>query len=169
MSASTKVALAIFGIAGAILLSFIGLVAYVSGPTRTIAKDVQITGEWRDFPIAPPIKALYRDQTIMLGIKDYDWSSEGNSFTAPLKLPDGTIVDPQIQLVDSLGNSYPFHHSGAVRTGGLLGSTDEPVFRAGSSDNSPDLPRDKEFTKLRIRSDVSFRCSRIEWVDYNPK
>ena len=74
-----------------------------------------------------------------------------------IETPDGRIVNPEIFLVDEDGNEYSFLRSGA-------GGEDTSRYKY-----SGNLPRDKVFKKVRLRSDVPISVKQILWSEYDNK
>ena len=77
-----------------------------------------------------------------------------NSHLERMQLASGVLLKPEIELVDSQGNVFVAEVHRA------------PV--PSSSDNGiigyvPELPQDRAYTKVRVRSNVPVRLSRIVW------
>jgi hypothetical protein len=72
-----------------------------------------------------------------------------------IRLQDGSVVAPEIQLVETTGQSVPFEFVGF--------SNSELFFE------SERLPRGTAFSELRIRSSKPLTCSNIEWISYMPR
>ena len=147
-----KIGVTVLGIAGLLFICYLGLIAYINWPNdRILAKNIGVTTEWIELAIEPPVKAENRSQSINLRITD-------------LKLPDGKLLSPEIELYDDLGGKVDFFHSGSVTKNYV-----DEVFRAGYKNQSINLPADRRYTKMRIRSSIPFSCDQIYWSDYDPK
>ncbi len=147
-----KIGVTVLGIAGLLFACYIGLIIYINWPNdRILAKNIEITTEWIEITIEPAVKPENRSQSVNLRIKD-------------LKLPDGKLLSPEIELYDDSGNKVEFFHSGSVTKYFV-----DEVFRARYQNQSIDLPADRRYTKMRIRSDIPFSCDQIYWRDYDPK
>lgn len=128
---------------------------------RRIAKDISISSEWIRFEIQPPVKIKNKNQAILLGIKDCWKDLHGKN----LKLSDGTIINPQVEISDESGNTYylkPGMSFGMPDTELQKWIVSEAAFRYS-------LPKDKTYTEVRVRSSEPFLCELISWNDYNLK
>lgn len=77
-----------------------------------------------------------------------------------IKFPDGSIVSPQVQLVSEDNEVFELREAGLSDTG--------MAFSRHGADDRPNLPRNKSFVKVRIRSDKPIECRQIVWRNYNP-
>ena len=91
-------------------------------------------------------------------VLDLDKSIKTEPGGLGLVLPDGSIVRPQIELVDKDGETYELNVPSLFlsNTGEIL------AYFSGS-----DLPNGKTYIKVRIRSDSPVRCNRVFWRNYN--
>ena len=153
----------VLGISTLLIFGYVSLIIYINWPDdKTIVKKLQVTKEWTEVAIDPSVKPTKQSQYIKLRINDFKVDRSSNSFD--IILPDGTIIEPEIELHDEFGNKFEFHHSGfAMKT------YDDIVFTPGPLKQLMELPADRQYTKLRIRSDVPFLCDQIYWRDYNLK
>jgi hypothetical protein len=142
-----------------VFLTYIGIIVYINWPSdRPIAKDVRVSQEWIEIQIDPPLKPSHRSQSVNLRIAEFQHDHNSNS-SFDIRLPDGSVIAPEIELYEEDGNRF------AMRHGGFSSKIYEDiVFRL-----SHDLPADRSFTKVRIRSEVPFACEQIYWRDYDPK
>ncbi len=158
MKNGLKIVIGILGILGFLTFGYVVLIVYINLPGGiTIVKDLPVTPEWTEVAISPSLTPTKRVQNINLRISDFKVDRNSNSFD--IKLPDGTIVRPEIEVYDEFGNKFEFRHSGF-----LMKTYDDVAFSPGQ-----ELPRNRSFTKLRIRSNVSFSCEQIYWLDHNLK
>lgn len=115
----------------------------ISGPTT-------ISSEWREIVPRQPIRVERQIQYMTLDVADpfepvYDkWS---------LRLGDGSVVKPEVQLVDENGNVYNL--------------TSPALDNKGIAFRNSDLPKDRVYRSVRIRSDKPIRLTRIYWRCYN--
>lgn len=145
------------------LASVVGLAAYFyfvifGNADRTLARNLQVTSEWTEIKIDPPVRPSYHYQAIYLRPVNYVIDRYAIGFD--IRLPDGTVVRPEVELYDYSGEVVELHQKGF--TMGHEG--------ADYADFSPanKLPAGRTYAKLRVRSDVPFVCERIEWIDYSP-
>lgn len=153
-------------IIGIIILSIIvlcvGLIAlaYLSNRTidQTIATDLAISADWQELTPNPPLSVNRQIQELNLTIEGFRHDrSAGLPFT--IKLPNGTVVNPEIEIYDDKGNRYELKHVGFV-----MKYTDDIVFQPLA-----DLPDNRTYPMLRVRSDIPFMVSRMYWRNSNLK
>src|SRR5688572_29894118 len=70
----------------------------------TIAEKVRVRGDWSEFPTVKPERRRNESQHIFLAVPEYEFDYPDGEFA--IKLADGTIVNPQIQVEDALGRTY---------------------------------------------------------------
>ena len=75
-----------------------------------------------------------------------------------LLMPDGSIVKLQVEIVADDGSTFELN--------------DPSFFLSDSGDtlakfSKHDLPRERKYLKVRIRSDQPINCKRIFWRNYN--
>lgn len=70
-----------------------------------------------------------------------------------VQLPDGEVINPEIDVIDQYGNSFTFVWRG-TRGGG-------PIY--GYTVGSDKLPRDRQYKAVRIRSPRPIECKAIYW------
>jgi hypothetical protein len=129
-----------------------------------IAADVLITSEWTEILPKLPLKIQKRLQRISLQIRcEQNLDQEEDIWF----LANGTVIHPQVQIVDEFGNTYELEGGQA---GGHHKSLD--IFVASSlgfSYKPGGLPKDRTYTKIRVRNDQTFLCPKIIWLDYEMK
>ena len=122
---------------------------------RDIAGSTAITSQWLEIKPAPPLKTSGKTSLVILELEgDYtpDFQSQ------MLRFPDGTLSMPEVQLVDDHGNAFPLHFL-MVHHRDRSGS---PVM-GGAGFGAADLPTDRSYRELRVRSDKPMKCSRVIW------
>jgi len=150
-------------VVGIIFLLFLGLVSYFyfvifGNNDRTLARDLAISSEWTEITISPSVKPAYDHQAIYLRPTNYvvDRNAKGSD----IRLPDGRIVKPEVEICDDSGKIFEMH-----QTGFTLGRQGADFVDFGDPYR---LPAGRAYTRLRIRSEVPFVCEQIEWIDYSP-
>jgi hypothetical protein len=122
---------------------------------RDIAGETAITSQWLEVKADPVLQPSSKAPLIILELEG-NYTPDFDS--QRLRYPDGTLGMPDVQLVDEQGNIFPLHflmvhhldRSGSSALGGAgFGATE--------------LPRDRSYGKVRIRSDKPMKCSRIIW------
>ena len=119
---------------------------------RTISGPVTITQEWTEIVPNEPLKAERQIQYLTLDVAEPfepDYDSWG------LRLPDGAIVVPEVQLIDQNGNIYKL--------------TSPALDNKGIGLRLRDLPKDRVYRAVRIRADKPIKVSRIYWHCYNQR
>jgi hypothetical protein len=152
-----KVVLVFVAVIAMAVLFVVGSIIYwfaTKQSDREIARNVLISSEWSELTPQPPLKATKQVQDLIIMVDGYNRTLEDTRNEIPL--PDGTTANPEVVLVDADGRSYPLHSSLLVSSG--VGYT---------TDSS--LLRDKSFSKVKIRSEKSFRASNIIWENMNLK
>ena len=155
-------------IVGIALLLVVGIAGYFffvifGNSDQTLARNLAVTNEWNEVKIDPPVKPAYRHQAIYLRLVNFKIDRAAKGFE--IRLPDGTVVEPEVEIYAEHGNMFKLHKSGFA-----MGRDDYVEFAFGAKENNyMSLPTNRTYTQLRIRSDVPFICERINWIDYAPK
>ena len=143
------------------LVLFAGLLLYKRmGPLptltdRDIAGSTAITPQWWEIKPTPLLKTSGKTSLVILELEgDYtpDFQSQ------MLRFPDGTLGMPEVQLVDEHGSVFPLHFL-MVHHKDRSGS---PVM-GGAGFGAPDLPTDRSYGEVRVRSDKPMKCSSVIW------
>src|SRR2546423_5253366 len=143
------------------LVVFVGLLLYKRmGPLptltdRDIAGPTAITSQWRKIKPTPLLKTSDKTSLVILELEG-DYTSDFQS--QMLRFPDGTLGMPEVQLVDEYGNVFPLHFL-MVHHRDRTGSN----VMGGAGFGAPDLPIDRSYGKVRVRSDKPMKCSKIIW------
>jgi len=122
---------------------------------QDIAGPTTITSQWLEIAPKSPLRVERQRHMVVLELDKSIQTEPGGS---GLVLPDGSIVRPQIELFDKDGETYELNDPSLFlsNTGEIL------AYFSGS-----DLPKDKMYIKVRIRSDSPVRCNRVFWRNYN--
>ncbi len=120
----------------------------LAGPTTT-------TSQWLEIVPESPLRVERQRHMIALAL---DKSIRTEPKGSGLLLTDGSIVRPQVELVGTDNKTYQLNVPSLflLNTGEILAYF-----------SSEDLPNDKTYIKVRIRSDRPVRCNRIFWRNYN--
>lgn len=147
-----------------------GCVAYaiyesLSSTIQPISGAVDIGSEWIEIVPPEPLKAMQVRQEIYLEIPGVTtWSVEDGK---TVKYEDGRSGKIEGTLHDDQGQSYELAISG--KSGGLYLSRKLPPVTYDSPPLATRFPRDRSYSKLRVRSEVPVNSSKIEWVCSTPK
>jgi hypothetical protein len=125
---------------------------------RQIAGPVTIASEWLEITPEEPLKPEREIHEVILEFAtpyEPDYQSWG------IRLPDKSLVIPEVQLVDQNGGTYKLRVT-ALDRDGIAFSVRDAV------SHQEILPKDKLYSTVRIRIDKSIQCSKIIWSCYNP-
>lgn len=154
-------AIFLFGISVYAFFWFSVLQMYITTP---IAKDVEVNSEWQEIKIKSPLQIKKQVQKISLKIEGYESKTNDNSFQ--IKFKDGTILNPEIILVDENNKKYQLKDCCRTYNGSTTDSAefnlDQKITRIES------LPKDVKYKAILIRSDILFKCD-IIWIDNDLK
>ena len=122
---------------------------------RDIAGPTAITSQWLEIGPTPALKPSGKTSFVILELEgDYTPDFQAQM----LRFPDGSLGMPEVQLVDQQGNVFPLHFL-MVHHRDRTGSN----VMGGAGFGSPDLPTDRSYGKVRVRSDKPVQCSKIIW------
>jgi hypothetical protein len=124
---------------------------------RNIAGPTVITSEWLEIKPDPMLKVSVSSKTPLV-ILELEGDYAPDFGAQKLRYPDGTFSVPEVQLIDDQGNVFPLyflmaHHRDRAGSNAM----------GGAGFGSLDLPRDRSYGKLRIRSEKLMKCSKIIW------
>ncbi|MFL6373747.1 MAG: hypothetical protein ACJ73D_03670 [Pyrinomonadaceae bacterium] len=146
---------------GSVVVIYVAFLVYINFPNdQVIARNVKVTNEWTELVIDPPVSAHNRDQYVTLRTYGIDFQAAGFD---GVHLKNGTVLNPDIELIDVDDTTQSLHPSGADQGHFAVDAVFSPV------KDSMGFVKNRRFARLRIRSDVPFDCERLAWVDYNPK
>lgn len=149
---------------------FIDLVVYAAMKIyplrvyREIASNVRISGEWTEIIPLSPMKINRRFQ--LIGLHVYGAYIPIESHEDGFYLPDGVEVRPEVRISDTNGNWYSLEGGGFTlgEGGGEFQNISRADYKA-----YPNLPQDKQFRSIRLRSETPFVCRKIVWQNYDLK
>jgi hypothetical protein len=129
----------------------------VSGP-------VTLNESWIELQPQPPLKVDKDSQMILLDLESpfkYDFYKEGREPNAGsgILMPDGEVINPEIEVIDQYGNRFNLVWSGARETF-------KPIYNLPYSDK---WPQDREYKIVRIRSPRPIKCKAIYWFSESNK
>jgi hypothetical protein len=122
---------------------------------RDIAGPTAITSQWLEIKPAPLLKPSGKTSLVILELEG-DYTADLQS--QMLRFPDGALGMPEVQLVDEQGNVLPLHFL-MVHHRDRTGSN----FIGGAGFGRSDLPADRSYAKVRVRSDKPMKCSKVIW------
>jgi hypothetical protein len=122
---------------------------------QDLTGQVTISSEWTEIVSKNP---LHVERQIQMVVLDLDSSVKFQENGWGLILPDGSVVTPEVQLVDQDGEIYNLTQPSEWSNPSTGVKYREFSLR--------DLPRDKVYRAVRIRCDKPVRCNRIFWRNY---
>ena len=123
---------------------------------RPIAEEIRIDREWSEIRPDPPLKVSEQVQSISIEVDLAGWDMQPGE--GLFVMPDGTPVRIDVELVAADGTRFALDSIGMGP--GLTFSYLPPEIDARESS----LPADKQFTTLRVRSDVPLEGGRVTWI-----
>ena len=118
---------------------------------RTIKNQTTLTSAWMEIVPSPPLKPERDVQAIMIDVeKDYAGELERGGI---VRLPDGSAIKPEVQLLDMDGDTYNLELNGQFGNDRILYSI-------------PDELKGKQFRRVLIRSERPIHCRKIIWRCY---
>lgn len=123
---------------------------------QEIAGPTIIPSEWQKLV---PKKPLRVERQIQMIVMDLDKSIKMESAGWGVVLPDGSVVEPEVELISDDGKTYELSHRSF--------SWDPSTATTRAEFSLSDLPKDKAYREVRIRSDKTISVSRIYWRCYN--
>ncbi len=160
MNRTSKIILSVFGAIGILVGVFvIGSIVYIYISNRTfeqtLATNLNVSSEWTEIDAVPLLQTRRRVAEVAIALPDYR-AERGGPFE--IKLSDGRIVRPQVQISDVDGDLLDLRHSGFNYTG------DHDLVVLTPKDGFPETT----FKTVRIRSDEPFVIARMFWRGRNP-
>jgi len=123
-----------------------------------LAGPVGITDEWLELKPTEPLRAERDSQMVVLELESpfrYDLYGDGKGANKGhgILMPDGDVINPEIEIIDQYGNTFKLVWSGARRSF-------SPVYDLPYPNK---WPRDRQYTTVRIRSPRPIECKAIYW------
>jgi len=133
---------------------------------QELAEDLSVPAEWTVIPVKPPVKVEKQIQEVLLVVSDARVNT-GRKFGVAF-LPDGTKIEPELEIADENGQWY------RLGAGGSFSVTDydrdtETMAATSIGYKLEELPKGTRFESLRIRSSTPFTCKKIRWHTYYMK
>jgi len=122
-----------------------------------ISGPVNIEDKWVELKPEQPLKAEKTYQYVYLDLEppfrsDLYKEGKGAGKGKGILMPDGEVINPEIEVIDQDGNKFNLVFAGGI---GL-----KPLYKVSSPN---ELPRDRQYTKIRIRSPRPIKCKAVVW------
>ena len=114
---------------------------------RTIKDKTTLTPEWMQITLDKPLKPERDVQVIMLYLEE---PYVGDFEAKAVRLPDGTLVQPEVQLLDTAGKTYALKYYGFFGRQLILFTLSDQLMG-------------RDYSTVRVRSDKPIRCKEIVW------
>lgn len=135
---------------------------FVPIPEQSIAGPLKIGPEWTEIIPPKPLVPYGFQNSVWVRYFNYQNNPSWSEDLKSLYLKDGRKTRVDVFLYDEDGKEYEFRISG---TGGAGGGVHFSYFR---EDNSVMLPKDKVYTKIRLRSEIELDCEKIGFYSRVP-
>ncbi len=121
-----------------------------------------IGDQWTEMQAQTPLKADKTFQYVVLELEPpfkFDLLSEGSGPNKGkgILIPGGEVINPEIEIIDQDGNSFRLIYAGG--TGAFLSSDDTKY----GYPYPGELPRDRSYKTVRIRSPHQIKVKAIYW------
>jgi len=140
---------------------------------RQISGPITISSDWVEITPEKAMKPSQQTQGVILGVSDahtpytapYDPNDKSWDQSWAMRFPDGSLVRPEVQIVDEYGKVYDLKSPSFTHKDRTKGDATGGMGFTRSFDPSIDsnLPKDRVYRTVRIRSDTPIHCSRIIW------
>lgn len=123
-----------------------------------IAGPTEITSQWLEVQAKPLLQADKDSHLIVLELEPpfkYDLHQEGKEPNKGqgILMPDGEVINPEIQIIDQNGTTFDLVYAGARRS----------FWPAYGLPYPNQWPRDRHYKTVRIRSTRPIKCKAIYW------
>lgn len=126
---------------------------------REISGPVTIGPDWLEITPQEPLKPEREVNAVnLIFATEYKPDYQANG----LRLSDGALVVPEVQLIDQAGKTYVL----GIESMGAKGMGFASFNPASHLEN---LPKDKIYPTVRIRCSKPIECSKIVWRSYNQR
>lgn len=122
-----------------------------------LENNLLITSDWKEIDIKNLVK-IEKDINYIAILLEPPYKTFTVSGSGGIKIPSGEVVNPEIKIVDEDGKEY------LLAYGGSRNSNNNEYANYQYQVN---LPIDKKYEKLLIRSDTPIKTQKIIWSSYN--
>ena len=132
-----------------------------------ISEAASIEDQWTEFRPSPPLRIEKDWGTILLDLEppfkdDFYIGGQGPEKGKGILMPGGEVINPEIELTDEYNNTFHLVWEGSRR---VVASNGSPIYGPSKGE----LPRDREYTTIRMRSNIVLKCRAIYWLDESGK
>lgn len=124
---------------------------------QNVSGQMTLTPEWVSITPPKPLRPAKQSQEIVLDVDPAEGLVRDNSNLKQIRLASGTVVRPEVQIVDQHGNVFTADWVVRYPTPSRYEHGVSVQF------NEPDLPQDRDYTEVRVKSDKPLKLFRIVW------
>jgi hypothetical protein len=121
---------------------------------RVFHGPLAVSYRWEEIKPEPALRPERDKQVLVLGLAEPFVSGLGDR---GVRLPDGTLAVPEVELVAKDGTVYPLKFAGSF-------GRYKPFY-----EKEERFPKDAEFTTVRVRCDNRIELKLLAWTTYNMK
>jgi hypothetical protein len=149
-----------------ISLIFIGLFVYINFffgkyiKETVLESNFLITSDEKEIDIKNLVK-IEKDINYISILLEPSYETITFSDGGGIRIPTGEVVNPEIKLVDEDGKEYLLAYGGS--------RSSAPRNEYANYRYEVDLPVDKKYEKVLIRSDIPIKTQKIIWTGYNAR
>ena len=123
-----------------------------------LSGPLTVSNEWIELRPQTPLRAEKTLQWVQLELEppfkeDFDNEGKGPSKGKGILMPDGDVINPEIEVIDEHGNAFSLVYGGG--SGIQLPNYDVQY--------PSKLPQDRGYKMVRIRSPRPIKCKAIFW------
>ncbi len=127
-----------------------------------LSGPLTIDDQWIELQAKTPLKADKTFQYVVLELEPpfkFDLLSDGRGPDKGkgILMPDGEVINPEIEVIDQNGNSFRLIYAGGT---GAFRSSDDTKYGYPYPN---ELPRDRFYSRIRIRSHLPIKVKTIYW------
>ena len=146
---------------GLIVLSIVGFLVYKFFTYRTettLVENFIITDQWQEIQVKSLLPRLSQDRNSLLIAAPSSYKTFG--VDRGIVAPDGTVFEPEVEAIDTLGRTHFFKRTGARRTSSYEMATYDPY---------PKLEKGVQIERIRLKSNHEIRVPLVLWSSYDIK
>ena len=124
-----------------------------------LESNLLITSDWKEIDIKKLVK-IEKDINYISILLEPPYKTFTSSGGGGIKTPSGEVFNPEIKLLDEDGKEYLLAYGGSR----LFSNNEYANYRY-----QVNLPVDKKYEKMLIRSDTPIKTQKIIWSSYNAR
>jgi hypothetical protein len=119
---------------------------------------MEVTNQWIELHPKPSLRADKDNQLVVLELEpplkdDFYREGKGPNKGQGILMPDGEVINPEMEVIDQYGNTFNLVYAGARRT----------FWPAYNLPHPNAWPRDREYRVVKIRSPRPIKIKAIYW------